>query len=330
MQPIQKSVSSQYATQAGYLPPRSPHRPYSQAPQQPPTPLPLRQRPLNFRKNACAVCRVCFTCAKFYGQDCECPEMHPRRGKNLPPNTVDSRSKRLVPSEVEDYQITMDWLEQNANDRYKDTEGRLPPNISEFALCKAHSSSLYRAKKRAESNLALRAEQDYTSSAQLPMSLPPGFEPTPSSSAKRKRLEDNVGLMRRMQHRASFPMATPYHVRPQQPLTFGPVVETISLRSALTEQERNNPSLISSAATYYLRNLAITDTFTFRDILREIDLTGNAPPPGKKIVITNIENDRTFPMDIPIRSAIQGRPHIDLCIDLQDIVSFNVSGSTQN
>ncbi|KAH8554604.1 hypothetical protein BGW37DRAFT_480354 [Umbelopsis sp. PMI_123] len=330
MQPIQKQASSQYTTQQGYLP-RSPHRSFSQAPQQPSTPLPLRQRPLNFRKNACAVCRVCFTCAKFYGQDCECPEMHPRRGKNLPPNTVDSRSKRLIPSEAEDYQITMDWLEQNANDRYKDHEGRLPPNISEFALCKAHSSSLYRAKKRAELNLAQRAqEQDYSGSSQLPMTLPPGFVPTPSSSAKRKRMEDNFSDMRRMQHRASFPMTSPYPMKQQQPLTFGPVVETISLRSALTEQERNNQSLISSAATYYLRNLAITDTFTFRDILREIDLTGAAPPPGKKIVITNIENDRTYPMDIPIRSAIQGRQHIDLCIDIQDIVAFNVSGNIQS
>jgi hypothetical protein len=95
--------------------------------------------------------------------------MHPRRGKNLPPNTVDSRSKRLSASEPEDYQITMSWLEQHANDRYRDAEGNLPPNISEFALCKAHSSSLYRARKRAELNLAQR-DQQFQTSSQVPMS----------------------------------------------------------------------------------------------------------------------------------------------------------------
>lgn len=251
--------------------------------------------------------------------------MHPRRGKNLPPNTVDSRSKRLTTNEPEDYQITSAWLDQHANERYRDAEGNLPPSIAEFALCKAHSSSLYRAKKRAELNLAQRAqEQDIAGSSQLPMNLPAGFVPTPSSSAKRKRMEDNFEEVRRMQHRASLSMGNPYPPK-QQPLNFGQVVETISLRSALTEQERNDQSIISSG-TYYLRNLAITDTFTFRDILREIDLTGTAPP-GKKIVITNIENDRTYPMDIAIRSIIWGKPHADLCIGVQDVVTFDLTGN---
>lgn len=245
--------------------------------------------------------------------------MHPRRGKNLPPNTVDSRSKRLSASEPEDYQITIAWLEQHANERYRDTEGNLPPNISEFALCKAHSSSLYRARKRAELNMAQR-DQQFPTSSQVTMSLPAGFVPTPSSSAKRKRAEQGMEDMRRMQRRASLSIGNPYG---EQPMGFGQVVETISLRSALTDQERNDPNIMPSG-TYYLRNLAITDTFTFRDILREIDLTGTAPP-GKKIVITNIENDRTYPMDIAIRSVIWGKPHAELCIGVQDVVSFNLS-----
>lgn len=253
--------------------------------------------------------------------------MHPRRGKNLPPNTVDSRSKRLSAGDPEDLQITMSWLEQHANERYRDTEGNLPANIAEFALCKAHSSSLYRAKKRAELNLAHRTqEQDFANSSQLPMSLPTGFVPTPSSSAKRKRMEDNFEEMRRLQqHRTNLSIGNPYTPKQQPPINFGQVVETISLRSALTEQERNDQSIISSG-TYYLRNLAITDTFTFRDILREIDLTGTASP-GKKIVITNVENDRTYPMDIAIRSIIWGKPHVDLCIGVQDVVTFNLSGN---
>ena len=67
-----------------------------------------------------------------------------------------------------------------------------------------------------------------------------------------------------MQHRTSLSNAYP-----KQPMAFGQIVETISLRSALTEQERSAPNIISSG-TYYLRNLAITDTFTFRDVLRQL------------------------------------------------------------
>jgi hypothetical protein len=90
------------------------------------------------------------------------------------------------------------------------------------------------------------------------------------------------------------------------------VIETVSLKP------------LSSPDMYYFRNLAITDSFTFRDLLAEIDMTGS-PPPGKRIVISDAE--KFYPLDQAIRSVIR-RPnstHLELCLGLTDKPSINWS-----
>jgi hypothetical protein len=95
------------------------------------------------------------------------------------------------------------------------------------------------------------------------------------------------------------------------------VVETVSLRSI------PSPDIPSM---YYFRNLAITDSFKFRDLLAEIDIQGK-PPPGKRIVISDASNERIYPLDQPIQSTIK-RPtsaHVELCLGLSDQPSINWS-----
>ncbi|OAD81058.1 hypothetical protein PHYBLDRAFT_184535 [Phycomyces blakesleeanus NRRL 1555(-)] len=96
------------------------------------------------------------------------------------------------------------------------------------------------------------------------------------------------------------------------------IVETVSLKSI--------PSPTDPQSLYYLRNLVITDTFTFRDLLAEVDMTGS-PPPGKRIVVSDARNERTFPLDQAIRSVIK-RPfssHVELCIGLANKTSIDWS-----
>jgi len=94
------------------------------------------------------------------------------------------------------------------------------------------------------------------------------------------------------------------------------IVETISLRSQLQP---------SQTPQYFLRNLAITNNFTFSDCLREIEMP--PPPPGKKIVILNAESDRTYPMGTPIRSVISsgigGSTHVELVLALVDVTKVD-------
>jgi hypothetical protein len=95
---------------------------------------------------------------------------------------------------------------------------------------------------------------------------------------------------------------------PPQPASH--VVETVSLKSMHQDE-------------YYFRNLAITNTFTFRDLLAEIEIIGS-PPPGKRVVIS--DNDRViYPMDQPIQSVIRKPPmtHIELSLGLLDQPSIN-------
>ncbi|KAI9494640.1 hypothetical protein BDB00DRAFT_871191 [Zychaea mexicana] len=101
------------------------------------------RRYLPIRKNACIVCGVCFTCSR---------EVQPRRGKNLPEGSLDSRAKKLHPQDKEDYEFSMNWLSEHAHAIYKDESGTVVGlrDLSEVSLCKAHSSTLYRAKKRHE------------------------------------------------------------------------------------------------------------------------------------------------------------------------------------
>lgn len=100
------------------------------------------------------------------------------------------------------------------------------------------------------------------------------------------------------------------------------IVETVSLRSL--PQFSHDPR--KNVPTYLVRNLAISDTFTFRDILEEIEMNA-PPPPGKRIVISDANNEIVFPMDLAIRSVIKdpSEPHVDLCVGLADLPSIDWS-----
>ncbi|ORZ00197.1 hypothetical protein BCR43DRAFT_511229 [Syncephalastrum racemosum] len=89
---------------------------------------------------------------KFYGLNCMCDEVQPRRGKNLPEGSLDSRAKKLHPQEKEDYEFSIHWLTEHAHEIYKGEDKRVVglADVAEVSLCKAHSSTLYRAKKRHE------------------------------------------------------------------------------------------------------------------------------------------------------------------------------------
>ncbi|CEP10025.1 hypothetical protein [Parasitella parasitica] len=126
-----------------------------QQPQQPHHPDTIHSyhpRYLPIRKNACVVCSVCFTCSKYYGVDCTCLEVQPRRGKKLPDGGLDSRAKKLHPADPDDFEFSVNWINENAHAMYKNEHGRIMGlrELSEVSLCKAHSSTLYRAKKRHE------------------------------------------------------------------------------------------------------------------------------------------------------------------------------------
>jgi hypothetical protein len=102
----------------------------------------------------------------------------------------------------------------------------------------------------------------------------------------------------------------------QQPMPGPHIVETVSLKSLpqFAHDSRKN------VTTYFVRNLAISDTFTFRDILEEIEMN-TPPPPGKRIVISDASNEIVFPMDLAIRSVIKdpSEPHVELCVGLADL-----------
>jgi hypothetical protein len=71
--------------------------------------------------------------------------------------------------------------------------------------------------------------------------------------------------------------------------------------------------------------LAITDTFTFYQLLEEIEM--DRPPPGKRMVISNATNDTFYPLHEPIRSVLRDPPssHVELCLGLCDKPSFDWS-----
>ncbi|KAI9478697.1 MAG: hypothetical protein EXX96DRAFT_609163 [Benjaminiella poitrasii] len=115
-------------------------------------------RYMRIRKNACVVCNICFTCSKYYGRDCTCQEAQPRRGKNLPEGGLDSRAKKLHRDDSSDYEFSINWINENAHSMYKDEHDQVIGlrELTEVSLCKAHSSTLYRAKKRHERNTMLQ------------------------------------------------------------------------------------------------------------------------------------------------------------------------------
>lgn len=252
----------------------------------------------------------------------------------------------------------MKWINENAHTMYKDDQNTVIGlrDLTEVSLCKAHSSTLYRAKKRherlkcepmcpqqqalvASGGLAARVRDmsfnhppppPPPSSSQVPDFL----QMTHSTSSKRKRTikspkiearpsvstplygsrnNNNNQYIQQQPEHDNFPSQLPplqehtsRKLIPHIPM----VVETVSLKS--------------SSDFYYFRNLAITDTFTFRDLLTEIDMTGS-PPQGKRIVIS--DQDKFYPLDQPIRSVIR-RPnstHLELSLGLTDKPSINWS-----
>ncbi|KAI8063915.1 hypothetical protein BC940DRAFT_348867 [Gongronella butleri] len=456
-----------------------------------------RRRTLPLRKNACAVCAICFTCSKNYASNCTCDELQPRRGKNLPENGLDSRAKKLNKNDRQDYDFTIHWLQDHAHAIYRDERNQIIglDQQTEVGLCKAHSSTLYRAKKRWErerrssspmegidqppssssssssmSGLAAKVKElqyhQQQQQQQATIKMEPDFAMTPSTSYKRKRTEvpphasastplyATGPLMKTSQHSMSSPpmsyqlpplqqqqphtpssspasassppppphqqpspvasslsslssslqhqlyLSTKYRpnmlrhpspqqqqqqqqqgqqgqqgqaqqhhpppppqhhhhhhpsslhhhhqhhhshhasstpppsnvpggapptlpspTHPQQPSPTSPLpslmlpshpsiqVETVSLKSLPSDEP----------AIYFIRNLAITDTFTFRHLLDETDIT-SAPPPGKRIIITDTMNERIFPLSQAIRSVLPRPPssHMEFCLALTD------------
>ncbi|KAI9311288.1 hypothetical protein BX666DRAFT_1094484 [Dichotomocladium elegans] len=176
------------------------------------------RRYMPIRKNACIVCGVCFTCSKYYANDCTCSELQPRRGKNLPEGTLDSRAKKLHPQDKDDYEFSLKWLTEHAHEMHKDANGEVVglSEMAQVSLCKAHSSTLYRAQKKHE-----RSKQ------QLPLP-PPSICPPPEVN----------GYMEIDHYRTSDYQLHHAHPPPsqQQPTPFQPMM--IDARSSLAAKAR--------------------------------------------------------------------------------------------
>ncbi|KAF7722558.1 hypothetical protein EC973_002948 [Apophysomyces ossiformis] len=391
------------------LQPSHPNEPFPPSRLQPP-PTP-QQRQANLGHGRLPV-------RKHYGIDCICSEVQPRRGKNLPHGSLDSRAKKLHPQDKEDYEFSISWLSDNAHVIYRDENNHVVglTDLAEVSLCKAHSSTLYRAKKKHERTKAppspanssgmdvVMEERSVTASPYVdhyPHHHPymgglaakvrelSSYHPrraespdlsimTPSTSMKRKRTTTTKPPSH-MDHKpyssASTPLYTsmtpffarqtssssttptnarqpptaapphppphvdsfssqlpPLHTRGQTPIS--PLPSTLSRQETLATTFVETVSLKSASSTdtqpmYYIRNLAITDTFTFRDLLAEVDMTGS-PPPGKRIVVSDANDERTFPLDQAIRSVIRHPPssHVELCLGLSDKASIDWSTYT--
>ncbi|KAI9302978.1 hypothetical protein BJ944DRAFT_232563, partial [Cunninghamella echinulata] len=431
---------------------------------------------------------------KNYSENCTCEELQPRRGKNLPAGGLDSRAKKLNRNDIDDYEFTINWLQENAHPIYRDASNQVIglTNQTEVGLCKAHSSTLYRAKKRREKDtpmppsppdlltdtpmentnnsthhpshhhkvsggLAAKVkelqESSSSSSSSLPPSLPPPSLPDitmiPSTSYKRKRTNnEHPDLDINLPHSSAstplyssssslisspppssssssqhhhhhlhhphshhhhphahhhttsissppphfissqLPPLQPPQQQQQQPISASlsslssslqhqlqlsskynpypsPINSTSSVpppplptsSSSSTSSNNNNSRYMSQQHTYHHHHhqqqqqspvsqsqpsptsslppmqpfiqietvslKTITDTFTFRQLLDEIDIT--SPPPGKRIVISDPQSDRVFPLSQPIRSVLP-RPtssHMEFYLGLTDKTSID-------
>lgn len=281
--------------------------------------------------------------------NCQCLEIQPRRGKNLPEGGLDSRAKRLIPHDKDDYEFTVNWLNEFAHPIYRNKSNHIIglSDMTEVSLCKAHSSTLYRAKKKhlrqqqqqesppspvdSQSNLASKV-QGY----QPPQAPPQEFMMTTSTSTKRKRTNTSIPSSSASTPLFNHSQLPPLHLRTpsltslssnlQHQLTFNTrpiiappppyqkVIETVSLKSSTSANQDD----------YYIQNLAITDSYTFKDLLSEIDFAGS-PPPGKRIVISDDKRERIFPLSQPIRSVIRypSNTHIEFYLGLSDKPSID-------
>jgi hypothetical protein len=131
--------------------------------------------------------------------------------------------------------------------------------------------------------------------------LPPLHLRTPSLSSLSSTLQHQLHV-------------SPNFTRPPPPPIYTKVIETVSLKGAIS----------SSDEVYYIRNLAITDSYTFRDLLSEIDFAGS-PPPGKRVVISDLNRERIFPLGQAIRSVIRypQDTHIEFYLELSNKASID-------
>jgi hypothetical protein len=111
---------------------------------------------------------------------------------------------------------------------------------------------------------------------------------------------------------------------PPPPPSYYKVIETVSLKSSPTGSTKDGKS--NNEPIYYIRNLAITDTYTFRDLLSEIDFAG-PPPPGKRVVISDVKRERIFPLGQAIRSVIRypTDTHVEFYLGLSEKPSIDWS-----
>lgn len=338
---------------------------------------------------------------QYYGSNCHCLETQPRRGKNLPEGGLDSRAKKLSRQDRDDYEFTLKWLDEFTHSIYRDRDQNIIGlnDLTEVSLCKAHSSTLYRAKKRhqrnmnqappspADSNgtimedsypllpqphfntsysgaLAAKVREISFQQQNYPVESPDFSMMTTSTSVKRKRTitkldkpisssastplygSNNMSppIMNQHHHHHhrqptnSFSSQLPplhlrtpslsslsstlqhqLHVTPTFNNTYRhQVIETVSLKSSPID------NMIDSI--YYIRNLAITDTYTFKDLLSEIDFAG-PPPPGKRVVISDVKRERIFPLGQAIRSVIRypTDTHVEFYLGLADKASIDWS-----
>ncbi|KAI7895496.1 uncharacterized protein EV154DRAFT_495115 [Mucor mucedo] len=188
--------------------------------QQPSSPLPHSRsneghHPLLARKNACIVCAVCFTCSGYYGSNCHCLETQPRRGKNLPEGGLDSRAKKLSRQDRDDYEFTLKWLDEFTHSIYRDREQNIIGlnDLTEVSLCKAHSSTLYRAKKRHQRNMNQAppspADSNGTIMEDYPLLPQPHFSSGYSGALAAKVREISFQQQQQQQQQQSYPVESP-------------------------------------------------------------------------------------------------------------------------
>ncbi|KAI9278997.1 hypothetical protein BDA99DRAFT_554589 [Phascolomyces articulosus] len=137
---------------------------------------------------------------KYYAEDCTCSESQPRRGKNLPDGTLDSRAKKLHPQD-NDYEFSIKWLTEHAHATHRDEHGQVVGlrELPEVSLCKAHSSTLYRAQKKHE-----RVNQQ--------LSPPPPFATSSSTTSS-----SNPNHNTQHHHHPSSSSSTSHHPLPPPP-----------------------------------------------------------------------------------------------------------------
>ena len=137
--------------------------------------------------------------------------------------------------------------------------------------------------------------------------LPPLHLRTPSLSSLSSTLQHQLHV-------------TPSYnsTRPMIPPTYSKVIETVSLKSSPSLNNNDDQQV------YYIRNLAITDSYTFRDLLSEIDFAGS-PPPGKRVVISDLKRERIFPLGQAIRSVIRypTDTHVEFFLGLSEKASID-------